>query len=57
LIEKGVNAISNLQREKKTKLVIEQYDSDNDEENGNGVELDFLEIIFKNNSLLKFSYN
>ncbi len=57
MIEKGVNAISNLQREKKTKLVIEQYDSDNDEENGNGVELDFLEIIFKNNSLLKFSYN
>ena len=35
---------SNLQRDpKKTKLVLEQYDSDNDEENGNGVELSELE--------------
>jgi len=33
-----------LQRDpKKTKLVLEQYDSDNDEENGNRVELSELE--------------
>ena len=38
------DTISNLQRDpKKTKLVLEQYDSDNDEENGNGVELSELE--------------
>ena len=39
-----MDTISNLQRDpKKTKLVLEQYDSDNDEENGNGVELSELE--------------
>ena len=38
------DTISNLQGDpKKTKLVLEQYDSDNDEENGNGVELSELE--------------